>query len=304
MGHVFRRSSGRGWRLRRQSMALWPDWISRLQRFEPGLVLQGPLLQIAEDQPAQERMEQLAKDRGALGLSLVSAEKLQPIWPTAHWGGLQSAQDGRVNPLTLQKALRQALIEQAVSMVVEPVVQLERRQQDWRLVLDGGRNCLHDIVVICAALASPALLAPLGHDRPMTPVLGQALALEIKDAGSNWTGWPGVLVDQSFNLIPDGPGRMLLGATVEPGDSAATEPLALMRSMNDHAPDWLREAAPIEHWNGLRARPVDRPAPLLEVLEPGLLLATGHHRNGVLLMPATAAWIAAQLDHNLSITKA
>ena len=304
MGHVFRRSSGRGWGLRRQSMALWPDWISRLQRFEPGLVLQGPLLQIAEDQPAQERMEQLAKDRGDLGLSLVSAEQLQPIWPTAHWGGLQSAQDGRINPLTLQKALRQALIEQAVSMVVEPVVQLERRQQDWKLVLDGGRNCLHDIVVICAALASPALLAPLGHDRPMTPVLGQALALEIKDAGSNWTGWPGVLVDQSFNLIPDGPGRMLLGATVEPGDSAATEPLALMRTLNDHAPDWLREAAPIEHWNGLRARPVDRPAPLLEVLEPGLLLATGHHRNGVLLMPATAAWIAAQLDHNLSITKA
>jgi glycine/D-amino acid oxidase-like deaminating enzyme len=285
-------------------MALWPDWISRLQRFEPGLVLQGPLLQIAEDQPAQERMEQLAKDRGDLGLSLVSAEQLQPIWPTAHWGGLQSAQDGRINPLTLQKALRQALIEQAVSMVVEPVVQLERRQQDWRLVLDGGRNCLHDIVVICAALASPALLAPLGHDRPMTPVLGQALALEIKDAGSNWTGWPGVLVNQNFNLIPDGPGRMLLGATVEPGDSAATEPLALMRTLNDHAPDWLREAAPIEHWNGLRARPVDRPAPLLEVLEPGLLLATGHHRNGVLLMPATAAWIAAQLDHNLSITKA
>ena len=68
MGHVFRRSSGRGWRLRHQSMALWPDWISRLQRFEPGLVLQGPLVQIAEDQAAFERMEQLAKDRGDLGL--------------------------------------------------------------------------------------------------------------------------------------------------------------------------------------------------------------------------------------------
>lgn len=304
MGHVFRRSSGRGWRLRRQSMALWPDWISRLQRFEPGLVLQGPLVQIAEDQAALERMEQLAKDRSDLGLSVLSAEQLQPIWPRAHWGGLQSAQDGRINPLTLQKALRQGLIEQAVAMVAEPVVELERRQQGWRLVLEGGRNSLHDSVVICAALASPALLAPLGHDRPMTPVLGQALALEIKDTGSHWNGWPGVLVDQSFNLIPDGPGRMLLGATVEPGDAAATEPLALMRTLNDHAPDWLREAAPIEHWNGLRARPVNRPAPLLEVLEPGLLLATGHHRNGVLLMPATAAWIAAQLDHNLSITKA
>jgi len=304
MGHVFRRSSGRGWRLRRQSMVLWPDWIIRLQRFEPGLVLHGPLVQIAEDQPSFEHMEQLAKDRGDLGLSLVSAEQLQSTWPSAHWGGLQSAQDGRINPLTLQKALRQGLIEQAVSMVAEPVVQLTRRHQSWRVVLDGGRNSLHDIVVICAALASPTLLAPLGHDRPMTPVLGQALALEISDADTHWNGWPGVLVDQSFNLIPDGPGRMLLGATVEPGDSAATAPLDLMRSLNNHAPDWLREAAPLEHWSGLRARPVNRPAPLLEVLEPGLLLATGHHRNGVLLMPATAAWVANQLEHNHSITKA
>jgi glycine/D-amino acid oxidase-like deaminating enzyme len=37
---------------------------------------------------------------------------------------------------------------------------------------------------------------------------------------------------------------------------------------------------------------VDRPAPLLEALEPGLILASGHYRNGVLLAPATAEWIA------------
>jgi glycine/D-amino acid oxidase-like deaminating enzyme len=65
-----------------------------------------------------------------------------------------------------------------------------------------------------------------------------------------------------------------------------------MRSLTERAPTWLKNAEAIEQWSGLRARPVDRPAPLLETLEPGLILASGHYRNGVLLAPATAEWIA------------
>jgi len=52
----------------------------------------------------------------------------------------------------------------------------------------------------------------------------------------------------------------------------------------------------LRQWQGLRARPLGRPAPLLEQLEPGLLLASGHYRNGVLLAPATAAWVAEQIE--------
>jgi glycine/D-amino acid oxidase-like deaminating enzyme len=51
----------------------------------------------------------------------------------------------------------------------------------------------------------------------------------------------------------------------------------------------------VNHWQGLRARPLGRPAPLLEQLEPGLLLASGHYRNGVLLAPASAAWVAEHI---------
>jgi glycine oxidase len=51
----------------------------------------------------------------------------------------------------------------------------------------------------------------------------------------------------------------------------------------------------VRHWHGLRARPSGRPAPLLELLEPGLLLASGHYRNGVLLAPASAHWAGEQI---------
>ena len=102
--------------------------------------------------------------------------------------------------------------------------------------------------------------------------------------------------DQGFNLIPTAPGRLLLGATVEPGDRASKDPLTLMRNLNERAPEWLRSAKVVGHWSGLRARPVDRAAPLLEELEPGLILASGHYRNGVLLTPGTAEWVAAAVE--------
>jgi len=130
----------------------------------------------------------------------------------------------------------------------------------------------------------------------MTPVLGQALSLELTTGPTTWSHWPSVLVDQGFNLIPTAPGRLLLGATVEPGDRASEDPLTLMRNLNERAPEWLHSAKVVGHWSGLRARPVDRPAPLLEELEPGLILASGHYRNGVLFTPGTAEWVAAELE--------
>ena len=292
MGNVFRRSSGRGWRLRQRSMALWPQWIAQLQRFEPALNLDKSLVQIAEDDAAFERMRKLASDRRQLGLKTIPSADVGTIWPTAQFGALESKNDGRLNPMLLQRALRFALAALAVELVPEPVDGLSRKNSSWQLNCRGGHQSVHDAVVICAALASPALIAPLGHSRPISPVLGQAVALQCSDGPSSWDGWPAVLVDQGFNLIPNGPKRLLLGATVEPGDSAAHSPYELMRSLNQRAPSWLKNAEPIEHWSGLRARPVDRPAPLLETLEPGLILASGHYRNGVLLAPATAEWIA------------
>ena len=296
MGHVFRRSSGRGWRLRRRSMELWRQWIVPLQTHQPELELHIGLLQIAEDEQAAERMASLAAKRVELGLQMITNEELTAVWPSASHGGLHSHHDGRIDPLLLQLALREALAEQSVELNATAVVHLERSDNHWRVHHADGDSSVHDVVVLCTALSTHALLEPLGHDRPMTPVLGQALSLQLTTGPTTWSNWPSVLVDQGFNLIPTAPGRLLLGATVEPGDRASDEPLTLMRNLNERAPDWLHTATVIDQWSGLRARPMDRPAPLLEELEPGLILASGHYRNGVLLTPGTAEWVAAAVE--------
>ena len=149
MGHVFRRSSGRGWRLRRRSMELWPQWIETLQAHQPDLKLHPGLLQIAEDEQAAERMEALAAQRVDLGLQMVTNADLAAVWPTARHGGLHSRHDGRVDPLLLQRALRQALAEQSVELNATAVIRLERNDNHWHVHRADGDSSVHKLVVLC-----------------------------------------------------------------------------------------------------------------------------------------------------------
>ena len=152
-------------------------------------------------------------------------------------------------------------------------------------------------------VASAGLLEPLDHFLPLEPVLGQALELELPP-GTHWgpsPAWPGAVVWQGLNLVPRPPSqakseRLWLGATLEPGCRADPDALAALRELGGAAPTWLRQAKLVRHWQGHRPHPIGRPAPLLEQLEPGLVLASGHYRNGLLMAPATAEWVAQQLE--------
>ena len=156
-----------------------------------------------------------------------------------------------------------------------------------------------DWLVLAAGLASADLLRPLGLYRPLEPVLGQALELELAEP-TLWHAWPGAVSWKGLHLVPrpdqaGGP-RLWLGATVEPGNAPDAAAVDQLRRLAGDAPGWLARAELRQHWLGVRARPRDRPAPLLEQPRPGLLLTTGHHRNGVLLAPGTAEWVLSQVE--------
>ena len=70
-----------------------------------------------------------------------------------------------------------------------------------------------------------------------------------------------------------------------------------MQNLYGNAPEWLQNAQIQKEWYGIRARPTKQPAPLLEKLEPGLIINTGHYRNGVLLAPACAEWINEKITN-------
>lgn len=318
MGRVFQRSSGRAWRLRQRSLELWHAWRQELAgRGRPIAMRQGLLL-LAADGAERERQERLLQDRRRQGhgLELWEPERLaglDPQLPQGAVGALHSPQDGQLDPLQALEALHSDAIAAGLTGLGQAVAAVERGPGNggWRLVLADGQRFDSEWLVLCCGTALPELLArldpALAAAWALEPVLGQALDLELPDAvarrfaqGEAEHGWPGVVVWQGMNLVPrpDLPGgrHLWLGATVEPGRRADAGALAALRQLGGTAPPWLAEARVLRSWHGLRPRPVGRPAPLLEPLAPGLLLAGGHHRNGVLLTPASAEWVLQQVQ--------
>ncbi len=109
MAQVFHRSSGRGWRLRQRSHALWGEWIASLEAEGHSLPRRRGLLLLAADAAEQARQQRLAAERQARGLplSLWSARQLRglrPELPAAALGGLHSADDGQLDPPSVMAA--------------------------------------------------------------------------------------------------------------------------------------------------------------------------------------------------------
>ena len=112
MGYVFRRSSGRSWRLRKRSMELWQDWIDKLNTKEIPLKLDSPLVQLAASEQEAAFMQKLSNARANLGLEYfpkTTSSQLGRLWPSNTFGGLISHKDGQIDPLKLQQSLLNAL---------------------------------------------------------------------------------------------------------------------------------------------------------------------------------------------------
>ena len=305
MARVFHRSSGRAWRLRQTSVALWQDWLAELEGRGHRLPRRQGLLLLAASADELARLERIAADRARLGMAmrLLPSDELQelcPALPGHPLGGLLSPEDGQLDPGPVLEALLQEARQAGATCVAAAAVAVERGPgRRWRLLLAGGGAQESDWLVLALGLGTTTLLAGLGHALPLEPVLGQALELELA-APLPWN-WPAALVWRGVNLVPrpvpaGGGQRLWLGATLEPGDQAGAAALEEMRLLGGEAPPWLREARVVRHWQGLRCRPIGQAAPVLAEPEPGLLLATGHYRNGVLLAPATAEWLCERIQ--------
>ncbi len=307
MADSFHRDRGRAWDLRQRSQELWGQWRRELaQRGHPIPYRAGVLL-LAADGAEAEHLAALGARKRALGLPLEHwdrrrLERLQPTLPQPSLAGLHCGRDGQLDPCSALAALAADGRQRGLSLRGEAALALQPDQGGWRVDLAGGGAERAAWVVLAAGTAAGALLERVsGIERgrwALEPVLGQALELELEAALP--AHWPGTVLWRGVNLVPrpdlEGGRRLWLGATLEPGDRADPAQLVQLRQLGGAAPEWLREAQVVRHWQGLRPRPVGQPAPLLEHPAPGLLLAAGHYRNGVLLAPASAAWVADRIE--------
>lgn len=217
---------------------------------------------------------------------------LEPQLRPSVAAGLLCPDDHQVDPRRVMAALRAALLAAGGRLVEQcAVAALDIAGGRARGVVTAAGTCRAPRIVVAAGAWSGAV-APAGVVIPVHPLRGQALAVTTAPG----TALARMIWTEQIHLAPKGDGRLIVGATVEECgfDDAVTAGglYALLEGARRAFP--AIEDMPIEAvWTGFRPSSIDDAPILGETPIAGLVIATGHHRNGYLLAPATAHAIEA-----------
>ncbi len=288
--------------LNRASQQLWPDFAKELEAasgLSVDLRTEGTLL-LALTGDDQSRLRHVLAFQKSLGLPLewlttAEVRRREPHLTPTISGAIFSPQDHQVDNRAVAAALREAVLKAGVTLrentPVERIVTSDNRVTGVGV---AGETLAADTVILAAGAWSRGIAGlPTSSLPPVRPVKGQMLALRMDSQAPLLTH---VVWAPGAYLVPRKDGRLLIGATVEekgfdPNLTAGGQ-LALLEATWRALP--AVEELPIhEMWVGFRPGTRDDAPIIGESPVPGLVYATGHYRNGILLTPVTAEAIAA-----------
>lgn len=275
------------------SNARWPDFAARLEAatgrslgYQPG-----PSLAVGTDPSSLERLNALSealRRRGQTVVPLTSeeAKAFEPTLSNHVQRALQLPFDGQID-------------NRAVILALLGVCQAHQRIQlrCGVAVSDvGGLARDYDRVLISAGWRSKALSPILQR---LEPIGGQLLSVRVGE------GTPRVTLRCDDLYIAPKADRVVIGATIEPGEVREAPDPKTIDALQERAAvlcPGLGTAERIESWSGVRPGFPDH-APVMGRLGAShVFVATGHHRNGVLLAPETASLMTAlMLDDDVPV---
>ncbi len=283
------------------SQRMWPDFAREL-RAASGIDVEyrdeGTLV-VALTRDDLEQLRFTYEFQTSLGIELewlsgAEARAREPHLKPGLTGAVYSAGDHQVENRKLSLAL-EAAFQRAGGQLHEntEVTAIDVEAGRARGLWLGEHHVAADVVVLAAGAWSRDIEGlPEAARPPVRPLKGQALALRMDPAAPliRHVVW----VPKGY-LVPRNDGRLLVGATVEERgfDESLTAGgvFALLETAWRALPA-VEELAIDELWVGFRPGSRDD-APILGATPvEGLVLATGHHRNGILLAPVTAEAVA------------
>ncbi|WP_369237873.1 glycine oxidase ThiO [Streptomyces sp. R21] len=235
-------------------------------------------------------------------LSGRECRRLEPMLAPGVRGGLRVDGDHQIDPRRLAKALVTAC-ERAGVVFHRTWAERLRVAGDRAtgVVIAGGTELAAGQVVLAGGSLSGQLAGvPDAVLPPVRPVKGQVLRLTVPKRYAPFLNRTvrAVVRGSHVYLVPRENGELVVGATSEElgWDTTVTAGgvYELLRDAHELVPG-ITELPLTETRAGLRPGSPDN-APLLGPTElDGLLLATGHYRNGVLLTPVTGDAMAHAL---------
>jgi glycine/D-amino acid oxidase-like deaminating enzyme len=300
MGIISQKVKGRAWNLRQTSIRRYATLIPELEAVTGKKIPWNPqgILRLCTAEDDLFQWDKLIETRQAQGWQLErwGQEKLNSACPylsPAHTlGAIYSPQDLQIDPTALTLALVAAAQRNGATFQFDVKAESLVGVPLCCEVQTSAGNLPADWVVVSAGLGSTALTQAASQPVEVRPVLGQALRLKLSFVQEQFQP---AINGEDRHIVPLGKGEYWIGATVEfpneAGEVVAGE--GLLKQVLEGAIALypaLAEGSILQTWSGLRPRPHNRPAPIIEPMSGyrNAFLATGHYRNGVLLAPATA----------------
>jgi len=298
-------------RLNLASWSRWPGFVTEIEGASGagiGYRAEGTLV-AALDADDRTALDELAARHRAMGLDVTplrgrEVRRIEPGLAPGVRAGFLAAGERSVDPPELVEALRRAATALGVGFVeatVERIATAPTGERVTAVVLADGATP-HQIdtatVVLAAGCRSGAIAGLSDAARPpVRPVKGEILTLRQPPGPPLVTHIVrGLVHGFTVYLVPRADGRLIVGATVQERgwDTRVTAGGAyeLVRDALALVPG-LDDAELVAVRAGLRpGTPDDLPLIGRSAME-GLVVATGHYRNGILLTPITAEAVAA-----------
>jgi len=286
---------------------LYPGFVAELEELsgvDTGYELRGAL-HVALDRDEAEQLRRVHELQRRMGLEAEwlppsGCRALEPGIAPSLSGGVIAPGESSIDPRALCAALVAALREQGVEVRVGTEVR-EAMIEAGRIagVRTAGGETIRagSVVLACGAWSGNAGWLPEAARPPVRPVKGQIL--ELRSPGGAPAPIERIVASERVYMVPRRDGRLIVGATVEERgfDTAVTAGGVheLLREAYRLLPE-VAEMELVEAMAGLRpGTPDNMPVVGRGALE-GLILATGHHRNGILLAPLAAARVVDALE--------
>jgi glycine oxidase len=291
-------------RLGLDSLARFPAFVEELERttgMSCGFECRGTLA-VAWDAADLRALHDLHRFAAGLGLEarLVSGRELRELEPglaAGLPGGMLVPADHAVDPRLLHAALSVACRESGVRTATGRASLLVEHGRAAGLALDTSDEAVAAgaVVVAAGAWSGQVTGVPAHAVAPVRPVKGQTVRLRTRAGAPLRHVLRAKVSGSDVYVVPRASGEVVVGASVEeagfdvqPRAGAVYE---LLRDAQSVLPE-LGEAVLAETCTGLRPGSPDN-APIVGASSlPGLIHASGHYRNGILLTPVTADAVA------------
>ncbi|HVB08467.1 MAG TPA: glycine oxidase ThiO [Candidatus Acidoferrales bacterium] len=297
--------------LGRESYRLYPEFVAAIESASgkcAGFHPNGAMELFFDSEGEIERDRRLEEIRShsiaAEAISLSEAKRREPAISSAARAALWINDEAYLDPRVITHVALTAASKaggeiRANAEVIS--VQIERGRCRGTLVADAqntsadglqvraGEKIAARNVVIAAGWRS-GQIGGIESYAPTIPVRGQMVAL------GHISGAPRIILRSGHGyMAPRDDGRTVVGSTLESGAFEKHVTPAGLRKILAAATEMapaLADAPILEIWAGVRPDSPDH----LPIIGPtdieGLLIATGHYRNGMLLAPATAKYLA------------